>query len=247
MKIYESASDQPMVDWQWHEPSLRNITRLMLRRVPKGGGRALDVGCGTGRMATALAKRGWEVHGIDPNPRVIAIAKEIAARERANVRFMTADVETPGAVEPGGYDVVVCPEVLEHVEHERPVIAGMRDALKPGGTLVISVPYDPRKWSVLDEYGGHVRRYTRERMVSDLAAFEDVSVFITGFPFYRLLVRTYLAKTRLLRQKHSNAALWTKPSTDVIASLIYPFARLDNLFAFTGLGDQMIVSARKPA
>lgn len=245
MKIYESASDQPLVDWQWYEPSLRNITQLVLKRVPRAGGRALDVGCGTGRLTFALAKRGYDVLGIDPNERVIELARQIGQKQGPAVRFEVADVGTPGVVEPGTYDVVVCSEVLEHVEDYRPIIEGMYAALRPGGRLVISVPCDPAKWSVLDEYGGHVRRFTRKQIEGDLAAFRDVEVFVTGFPFYRLLVRAYLAKIRLLGQQHSNEALWQSRSTHLIAAVMYPFARLDNLFAFTGLGDQMIVAARK--
>ena len=73
----------------------------------------------------------------------------------------------------------------------------MYDTLKPGGRIIITVPFDPDKWSVLDDYGGHVRRYTIDEIRNDLSQFCNVRFIVTGFPFYRLLVRTYLAKIGL--------------------------------------------------
>lgn len=246
MEIYKSRGDAPIVDWQWFEPSLRNITHWILRLAPREGGKALDVGCGTGRVAFALAERGFDVVGVDAEPRALAIARRMAEGRRAAPRFELGDLTKPWTQGAGTYDFVVCSEVLEHVRDDRPIVENLYTALKPGGRLVVTVPYDPRKWSVLDEYGGHVRRYTKEEMRADLSGFEDVRMIVTGFPFYRLLVRAYLLKTRLLRQVHSNEALWESPQTRVVARILYPFVRADNVFAFTGLGDALIVSARKP-
>ena len=69
--------------------------------------------------------------------------------------------------------------------------------------------------------------------------------FITGFPFYRLLVIAHLAKIRLLGQEHSNEKIWEKPGTPLLAALLYPFVRLDNFFAFTRLGDMLIIRGEK--
>lgn len=246
MEIYKSRSDEPLVDWQWHEPSLRNITHLILKRVPGGGGRALDVGCGTGRVTFALAERGWDVTGVDIEPRVIEIASRLARSRTDPPRFHVADLGDVEAVEQDGYDLVVCSEVLEHVVDDAALAATLYRALRPGGRVIVTVPYDPRKWSVLDEYGGHVRRYTAPQIARTLGQFDDLRIYITGFPFYRLLLRAYLAKASLLGQEHSNEALWEKPSTRLIARALYPFMRLDNLLAFTRLGDALIVTAEKP-
>lgn len=247
MEIYKSQSDQPIIDWQWYEPSLRNITWLILRHVPADAGQALEVGCGTGRVAFALAERGWRVDALDVDERAIQLAREINQTRNAGISFQIADFGNPQAELTAGYDLIVSSEVLEHLENYRPLIANMYHALKPGGRLIITVPCDPAKWSVLDEYGGHVRRFTVEQMEKDLAQFTILRTIVTGFPFYRLLTRAYLLKIRLLRQQHSNEALWEQPSTRTIAALLYPFMRLDNFFAFTRLGDALIVVAEKKA
>jgi 2-polyprenyl-3-methyl-5-hydroxy-6-metoxy-1,4-benzoquinol methylase len=74
LRIYDSSSDQPILDWQWREPSLRSFTHLVLKRVLGTGGRALDVGCGTGCAAFAPAERGYDVEGIDVDERVTRLA-----------------------------------------------------------------------------------------------------------------------------------------------------------------------------
>ena len=98
-----------------------------------------------------------------------------------------ADFSRRDLVRPNFYDLVVCSEVLEHIEEYHPLIDNMYTALRPGGRLIVTVPFDPRKWSILDEYGGHVRRYTLDQIRKDLSQFSNLKIVVTGFPFYRLL------------------------------------------------------------
>jgi SAM-dependent methyltransferase len=247
MRIYEASHDETIVDWQWFEPSLRNITHLVIKHSDRGGGRALDVGCGTGRVAFRLAERGYTVDGVDIEPRVVDLANEIAERRRAKCSFRLGDFRDPHVVSPACYDLAVCSEVLEHVEEYQPIVENMYASLKPGGRLIITVPYDMKKFSVLDTYGGHVRRFELEEILQSLSRFDIREIIITGFPFYRLMVRTYLLLIKLGGRQHSNEELWHKRSTRVISHLAYPFMRLDNLFAFTRLGDALIAVADKPA
>lgn len=246
MHIYDSTDDAPIVAWQWHEPSLRNITHLILSRAPDGPGRALDVGCGTGRVSLALAARGYHVDGIDVEARVIDVAARLAAARGAACSFRTGDFADPTEVEPEAYDLVVSSEVLEHVDDYQPLVDHMYAALKPGGTLVLSVPCDPARFSVLDEYAGHVRRFAVPQVEALLAPFEDARITVTGFPFYRLLTAAYLLALRLSSGQHSNEDLWRRPSTRVVASLLYPLVRFDNALAFTRRGDYLVASATKP-
>ncbi len=60
------------------------------RRAPYG--KALDLGCGRGTHAIALAKRGWEVTGVDVVPQAISAAQERAAATAVDVNFLCADV-----------------------------------------------------------------------------------------------------------------------------------------------------------
>jgi SAM-dependent methyltransferase len=246
MQIYRSAHDRPLLDWQWLEPSLRNITRLILKHTPAGGGRALDVGCGTGRIAFRLVDRGYQVDGIDIEPRVIELALRMRESGQASTcTFRVGDYRDPDEVTPGHYDLIVCSEVLEHVEDYRAIVANMYRALKPRGRLIVTVPYDMRKFSTLDRYAGHLRRFDRDVLLRDLSAFRTTKLIVTGFPFYRLMMRTYLLAARLRGCEHSNETLWARRSTRILARLTYPFVRADNWFAFTGLGDALIAISDK--
>ena len=117
MKIYKSKSDQAIISSQWYEPYLRNVSHLILKSIPEKGRFALDVGYGTGRISFALAKKGYNVLGIDINNNAIRLAKGIAQHQRVEIDFQLADFTKPGLVKSEFYDVVVCSEVLEHIEN----------------------------------------------------------------------------------------------------------------------------------
>ena len=97
----------------------------------------IDVGCGTGENALALAQAGLEVLGIDASPRAIGKAMDTAReRELAGAGFLVADVFGVGGLGRRFASALDCG--LFHVldDHERPVYAAsLRDALEPGGVL----------------------------------------------------------------------------------------------------------------
>jgi SAM-dependent methyltransferase len=227
------------------EPSLRNITEILLRHVPSTG-KALDVGCGTGRVACRLGARGFEVDAIDIEPRVIDLARgQTTVQGHEKCHFRVCDFRDPAQALLDQYDLITCSEVLEHVvEYER-ILENIFQSLKRGGRFILTVPCDPKKYSVLDTYDGHVRRFSYEQVLNDLRSYSSRKIVITGFPFYRLLTIVYLAKLRFTGGKHSNEELWSNRSHRLIARLIYPFCRLDNWFAFTRLGGSLIAVADK--
>lgn len=110
--------------------------RLLLRQVPRNCGAALDVGCGTGRFARRLAHLGIEVDAIDPSEEAIAEACALSRRIAGDrsPRFQHAnvtEVELPKA----HYDFISCLASIHHMPFDS--VAALRDALAPGGVLVI--------------------------------------------------------------------------------------------------------------
>lgn len=104
------------------------LAALIAALAPLAGCRVLDLGCGKGRFATPLRRRGAEVVGIDLSAAMLGHATGID-RARASARRL------PFAA--GAFDAVVAVEVLEHVGAVGPVLAEARRVLRPGGRLVI--------------------------------------------------------------------------------------------------------------
>lgn len=104
--------------------------RLLLRHVPPGTGRVLEVGCGTGALAARLATRADHVDALDRDPVMVAAARRVVP---AGVAVVQADVlEHP--LEPGSYDAVVSLSALHHLPL-RPALSRLAAALRPGGVL----------------------------------------------------------------------------------------------------------------
>jgi ubiquinone biosynthesis O-methyltransferase len=92
----------------------------------------LDLGCGGGFMAEALAVRGAKVVGIDPSEPAIAIAKKHAQEGNLDIDYRIGRAEDIPA-QNCSVDCVICFDVLEHVDDLDPVLEEIRRVLKPGG------------------------------------------------------------------------------------------------------------------
>lgn len=95
------------------------------------GLRVLDVGCGGGLLSEALAREGADVTALDLSPVFIEIAKEHARQSGLKIDYKCCPV---GEIKPGYlFDVIVCAEVLEHVDDVPCFLKDSIRLLKPGG------------------------------------------------------------------------------------------------------------------
>ncbi|TKR27416.1 class I SAM-dependent methyltransferase [Cellulomonas hominis] len=106
----------------------------VLRRVPRGAARVLDVGCGTGGLVRALAARGAAVHGVDADAPTIATARALSAAH-PGATFAVADALRLTAEAPG-YDAVTAVAVLHHLPTDE-ALTRWAGLLRPGGVLVV--------------------------------------------------------------------------------------------------------------
>jgi SAM-dependent methyltransferase len=113
------------------------IGRWVEHALPPTGGRALDLGCGTGRHAVLLAGRFSHVDAVDLSRPMIELAR--AKRPRPNITYRQANLlDTAGA---GQYDLVLSVMTLHHVPDLRAALAHVSDLLAPGGRLVLVDAY----------------------------------------------------------------------------------------------------------
>lgn len=103
------------------------------------GLRVLDVGCGGGILADAMARKGAEVLGIDLASKALKVAQLHALEaQTAGVEYREISAEALAAEQPGTFDVVTCMEMLEHVPDPSLVVKACAILVKPGGHVFFS-------------------------------------------------------------------------------------------------------------
>ena len=133
---------------RWWDPEsefrpLHQINPLRLEWIDTlahlSGKRALDVGCGGGILADAMARRGADVLGIDLATKPLKVAQLHALEAgTTGVAYREVAVEALAAEAPSSFDVVTCMEMLEHVPDPASVVRACSALAKPGGWLFFS-------------------------------------------------------------------------------------------------------------
>ena len=133
---------------RWWDPEsefrpLHQINPLRLDWIdslcPVSGQRALDVGCGGGILADAMARKGAEVTGIDLSTKVLKVAQLHALEAQTpNVQYREISAEAMAQEQPAGFDMVTCMEMLEHVPEPASVVRACATLVKPGGWVFFS-------------------------------------------------------------------------------------------------------------
>jgi SAM-dependent methyltransferase len=222
----------------------RRAFRLPPLRAVRGmaPGRVVDVGCGRGDLAAVFVSGGWHTTGIDPSEAACAVARG---------RGVDARVGTLAGIrlESGAYDVAVFQHSLEHTPDPAADLERTREALRPGGLALITVPnfgsWQRRRfrgrWYHLD-LPRHRTHFTSRGLASALerAGFEvaemTTSTSAVGFPAsvqYALSGRCLFPAGLALRVAAG------------LSALVLPVARvLDRL---GGGGDQLHAVARRRA
>ena len=99
-----------------------------------GPGRLLDVGCGRGELASAFVRRGWSAAGLDPSAEAVAWARSLGVDAHRGT-LETVDLAK------ASFDAVLFHHALEHVPDPVGDLRRSLELLRPGGRLVVAVPY----------------------------------------------------------------------------------------------------------
>lgn len=118
-------------------------------RHPLAGSRVLDVGCGGGILAEAMARAGADVTGIDLADAALTVARLHSLEAEVTVDYRRIHVADLAAAQPDSFDAITCLEMLEHVPDPNGIITACSTLLKPGGDLFLStLNRTPKAWAL---------------------------------------------------------------------------------------------------
>ena len=155
----------------------------------------LDAGAGIGDTSLFLAKKGFYGEAVDISKDALKIAKETL--KGYNVKVMFKDAEKINKK----YNLIISLDLLEHIQKDELFFSKLAKNLKKGGYILLTLPYNPKEWGWDDEFYGHIRRYSKRKLISlfkknniEIKEFWDVT-----FPFFWILRRLSL---KLLKPKN---------------------------------------------
>jgi 2-polyprenyl-6-hydroxyphenyl methylase/3-demethylubiquinone-9 3-methyltransferase len=198
---------------RWWDPTsdfkpLHDINPLRLEYIARRshgftGKTALDVGCGGGILAEAMATAGASVTGIDLSDKALAVAQLHRLESGVAVDYQLVAAEALAEQRPGAFDIVTCMEMLEHVPEPASTVAACATLAKPGGLVVFSTINRNPKAYLLAVIGGEYLLRLLPRGTHDYARFikpSELSAFarragleaddLTGMT-YNPLTQTY--------------------------------------------------------
>ena len=133
---------------RWWDPTsefrpLHEINPLRLAHIERlagglAGKRIVDVGCGGGILAEAMAAKGAQVTGIDLADKPIKVAMLHRMETGSSVDYRLVSAEALADERPGEYDIVTCMEMLEHVPDPPSTVRACARLVRPGGRVFFS-------------------------------------------------------------------------------------------------------------
>ena len=218
----------------------------ILRRYLRPGMTVVDMGCGDANLLWFLKQRcrGPVYYGCDVSHHVI----ELNRQQKSGIFFFQADVASPdflsqaAAAGVAGCDIVVCSEVIEHVEEDQMVLNNAYGLLKPSGRLILTTQSGPR-YRVDLELLHHLRHYDRrclEQMVIQ-AGLAIIDSFNCGFPLLTLQKVLVDAVFDWVKRAVASSKRPTRLARGIMAGMYYAMLVSPRMF-----GPQLVLLGRKP-
>lgn len=237
----------PDLSGPWHFYRERLITKYLTALL--GRGHILDCGFGSGTLIIELARRGFQVTGIDTSSEFIYYVHD--KTKEGKITIIRGDVAHLNFCD-GCFDGVVCGEVFEHIKNDRSAVLELYRVVKKGGFCVITVPACDNLWSCVDEWAGHYRRYSEKsvRKLLESSGFNIKKIQYYGFPMgllYHKFIFIPLLKRRIQREKKGKYWIQSKfggfyrRMAKAISYIFY----LDHLISNHSMGNGLIVLCQK--
>lgn len=206
-------------------------------------GRFLEVGCGTGYVLSGIANAFPSVP-IEASE-FFQEGLDVARLRVPNSVLRQLDATT--MTESSQYSCIGSFDVLEHIEEDELVLANFQRALLSGGHLLLTVPQHPWLWSAADTYAHHVRRYTRQELLSKVKKAGFRVTYISSFV---CLLLPLMGIQRLVKKNTSYNPDDELKVSSATGAFLYAIMKLEILLLKVGLrfpvGGSLLLLARKP-
>lgn len=255
--------------------ALRRRAKWLLKEIIKQHPKkVLDGGCGDGFYLYLLARLLPETQlvGVDNNSQALVSAKRNL--KNLPVKLIKGDLLSV-RFSPSSFDLILLSEVLEHLPNDLQTLIRLRQLLKPGGTIIISVPHasypffwDPINWFLekimrrhikngfwAGIWNQHERLYTKEQLLRllEIASFTDItSEVLTRYclPFNHYLLNIMARilvnnKSSMMNSVNKFTGGTTHKNIFNPFTPIFLLDKLNNISANSRIGVSLVASARK--
>ena len=183
-------------------------------------GRVLEVGCGIGTFTERIIKNGGydEIVAIDISKHAIVFCKN---RFRSpSITFRNINVSNMR----GTYDLIICMNVLEHIENDQVIFEKMIGMLKPKGILFLLVPAHKKLFNQFDEDAGHFKRYDKKTIESMMDQM-NAPRFVSTDKYYFNIAGAigYWFVYKVIKKKPNQAA---KSEINIFERIVVPLMRV---------------------
>ncbi len=233
----------------WHRGRKEIILDVLKRHVSGlAKARILEIGCGTGNIMAYFQEHGLDIAGSD----VFLKALQFCRRRTGAACLYQADITALPFKE--NFNIVGLFDVLEHIQEDENALEQALKTLKPGGTLIITVPAYQWLWSNFDKHSHHKRRYSKQELVLKL---KKTGFQVRMITFYMNLLFPVLAFIRLWSkltctsksaetEMSSFVELKVVPLLNLLLLAVMRFERFLLRFFCLPFGVSLLVVADKP-
>lgn len=200
----------------------------------------MDIGAGSGLMLKYFKDLGYSVAGIELDKSLVDKMKKDP--DLKGLSIQQGDItKMKGKQE---YDVVICNDVIEHINDDRQAIKNLWTFVKPGGMLVVTVPAHSFLYSQRDKDWGHFRRYDRKDLVEKITETTGTVKFITYWNFLGFFV--YLLMEKVLKLKlHEEIRYKESTGNSLIKKGVEQILLLEKNLGGTPIGLSLVIGVKK--